>query len=196
MENYAKKIAIEHKVAGRASYETFPIKNLIQSFKNISLANNVLDECINLDVAIPPSGEWLLDNYYLIEEQVNSVKNDLKENEYIKLPAVNNVARCLLLARNLVEFTDGNINIENIQTFLNAYQTKKVIEMREIWVLPIMLKIALVEYIEKVAKRIIVSQYQKLKVESLVERLVKKVPANKQKFSKYKNLQVNSEATS
>ena len=35
MENYAKKIAIEHKVIGRASYETFPIKNLIKNRKEL-----------------------------------------------------------------------------------------------------------------------------------------------------------------
>ncbi len=196
MENYAKKIAIEHKVTGKASYETFPIKKLLEDFKTIGIAYNVLNECINLDVAILPSGEWLLDNYYLIEEQVNSIKNELKESEYLRLPAINGVARSLILARNLVEFTDGNITMENIQVFLNSYQSKKVIEMREIWNFSIMLKIALIEYIKKVSERIIVSQYQKLKVESLVERLVNRIPSNKQKFSKYKNLQVDSEASS
>ena len=196
MENYAKKIAIEHKVAGKASYETFPIKRMMEDFKTIHIAYNVLNECINLDVAIPPSGEWILDNFYLIEEQVNSIKNELKESEYLKLPAINNTARILILARNLVDFTDGNITVDNIQIFLNSYQTKKVIEMREIWNFSIMLKIALIEYIRKVSERIIVSQYQKLKVESLVERLVNRVPSTKQKFSKYKNLQVDSEASS
>ena len=78
MENYAKKIAIEHKVSGKSSYDTFPIKELIKDFKIITIANDILNESISLDVEIPPSGEWLLDNYYLIEEQVNSVKNVLK----------------------------------------------------------------------------------------------------------------------
>ena len=196
MENYAKKIAIEHKITGKTNNDTFPIKKLVEDFRTISLCYNVLNDCISLDVTIPPSGEWLLDNYYLIEEQVNSVKNELKEREYLKLPAINGAARNLILAKKFVEYTDGNITMENIQIFLNAYQTKKVIEMREIWTLPIMLKIALVEYIKKVCERIIVSQYQKLKVESLVERLVKKIPSNKQKFSKYKSLKVDSEASS
>ena len=196
MENYAKKIAIEHKVLGKATIETFPIKKLNDDFKIITIANNVLNECVGLDVEIPPSGEWLLDNYYLIEEQVNSIKNELKEKEYLKLPAINGIARNLILAEELVNYTDGNITNENIEVFLNSYQTKKVIEMREIWTFSIMLKIALVEYIKKVCERIIIAQYQKLKVESLVERLLKKIHKNKQKFYKYKNLQVDSEATS
>ena len=196
MESYAKKIAIEHKVTGKASFETFPKRMLIDDFKTITIANQILNECIQLDVTIPPSGEWLLDNYYLIEEQMNSVKNELKEHEYLKLPAVNKTARCFLLAQELVKFTDGNITSENIQIFLNAYQTKRVMEMREIWMFPIMLKIALIQYIRKVSERIIVAQYQKLKVESLVERLVKKIPHNNQKFIRYKNLEVDSEATS
>lgn len=196
MENYAKKIAIEHKVTGKANFETFPKKSLVEDFAVITIANRILNECIQLDVVIPPSGEWLLDNYYLLEEQVNSVKNSLKENEYFKLPAIKGTARCLLLAREFVEFVDGNVTAENIQIFLNAYQSKRVMEMREIWMFPTMLKIALIQYIRKVSERIIVAQYQKLKVESLVERLVKKVPAGEQKFNHYKNLEVDSEATS
>lgn len=196
MENYAKKIAIEHKVIGKATLESFPKRKLIEDFKIITVANSLLNECIRLDVGIPPSGEWLLDNYYLLEEQVNSIKNELKEYEYVKLPAVKGVARCYLLAKDLVRFTDGNVSVENIQNFLNAYQTKRVMEMREIWSFSIMLKIALVEYIKEVSSRIIVSLYQKLKVESIVERLVLKIPSNKQRFSKYKNMEVDSEATS
>lgn len=196
MENYAKKIAIEHKVSGRASFESFPKKGLVEDFAVITSANRILNECIQLDVTIPPSGEWLLDNYYLIEEQVNSVKGALKESEYLRLPAVNGSARCLLLARDFVDFVDGNVTAENIQIFLNAYQTKKVMEMREIWMFSTMLKVALVQYIRRVCERMIVAQYQKLKVESLVERLVKKLPASDQKFSRYRNLEVDSEATS
>jgi len=195
MESYAKKIAIEHKVNGKATIDTFPINELKDDFKIITIANNILNESVGLEVAIPPSGEWLLDNYYLLEEQVNIIKNELKENEYLKLPAINSVARILVLAKELVEFTDGNITMENIQIFLNAYQTKRVIEMREIWMFPIALKIALIDYIKKVSERIIVSQYQKLKVESLFERLVKRIPVAQQRFNKYKNLEVDSEAT-
>ena len=106
----------------------------------------------------------LPERYTITKEQWNTIKNELKENEYLKLPAINSVARILVLAKELVEFTDGNITMENIQIFLNAYQTKRVIEMREIWMFPIALKIALIDYIKKVSERIIVSQYQKLKL--------------------------------
>ncbi len=195
MENFAKKIAIDHKITGKSSMDTFPIQKLVKDFECISATNSLLNQCITLNVAIPPSGEWLLDNYYLIEEQVNYIKNELKLSDYLKLPAIQDTARVLILAKEFVTFTDGYITKENIEVFLNAYQTNRAMEMREIWQFSIMLKIALIEYIARISERMIVSQYQKLKVESLVERLVKKVPQGKQQFSKYKNLEVDSEAS-
>ncbi len=195
MENYAKRLAIEHNVQGKVNKKYYPIINLKEDFSRIRKAYDVLSESISLDISIPPSGEWILDNFYIIEEQVNIIEDELTENKYLKLPAVKGHARIYILAKELVYLTDGNITKENIETFINAYESKRKISMDEIWLFPVMLKICLINYIRLVADRIIISQYQKFKVASLVERLVKNEPANKQNFSKYKNINLNGEIT-
>lgn len=195
MENYAKKIAITHNISGKASIETFPKKTILESFKAITATNRLLNECIALDVTIPPGGEWLLDNYYLLEEQVNGFLTSLKERDYCKLPAIHGQARSWFVAKELVTFTDGNVTAESIITFLNAYQIKRNMEMREIWMFPFFLKLALLQAVQQVCDRMYLALQQKLKVESLMERLVKKIPSSEQRFSRYKNWQVDSEAT-
>ena len=123
MENFAKKLAINNKIQKKSNEKTFPIINLNKDFDVIEKAYNILNESIFLNVPIPPSGEWLLDNYYLIEEQFNSVKNDLLLEKYKELPSINGTSRILFLARKIVEYTDANITEENVGIFLRAYQT-------------------------------------------------------------------------
>lgn len=195
MENFAKRLALEHNVQGKINRKNYPVILLKDDFQKIRKCYDVLSESISLDISIPPSGEWILDNFYIIEEQINGIENDLKISDFVKLPAVNGQARVSLLAKELVEFTDGNVTKDAIIKFILAYQSKRKIAMEEIWQFPIMLKICLIHYIRQVCDRIITSQYQKFKVASLVERLVKNKPSANQHFAKYRNVNLNGEVT-
>ncbi len=196
MENYAKKIALDHKLQKHSNKHTYPIDSMIKDFKYIGKTYDVLNESIAKNVPIPPSGEWLLDNYYLIEEQVDIIKKELTLEKYKTLPSVDGVSRIYIIAKELVNYTDANITENTIERFIMAYQTKKNLMMDELWIFPIMLKIALIEYIKKLCERITVSQFQKFKVESLIERIIKNKPQSEQRFYKYKNITICAEATS
>ena len=196
MENYAKKLALDHKILEKSEAKTFPVKKMAENFAYIGKTYDILNESVSKDVPIPPSGEWILDNYYIIEEQVSAIQKELLLSKYKKLPSVNGVSRIYIVAKEMVRFTDAYISEETIERFVSAYQTKKSISMEELWLLPVMLKIAIIEYIKELCERITVSQLQKFKVESLVERLVKVSPISKQKFHKYKSVMLNNEATS
>lgn len=196
MENYAKRLALEHNIQGNVNKKSFPIITLEEDFKIIRKAFEVLSESISLNIPIPPSGEWILDNFYVIEEQVSTIEDELKIKRYIKLPGIKGKARIYLLAKEMVSFLDGNITKDAIERFIVAYQSKRKISMEELWVFPVMLKICLINYIRVVSEKIIASQYQKFKVASIVERIIKNEPINKQHFSKYKSINLNGEITS
>lgn len=73
---------------------------------------------------------------------------------------------------------------------MKSYQNKKTLNMDEIWDINLFFKIALVEKIRGICTKIYVSQIQKLKVESIIERLVENKPKDELKFSaQTKNLQ-------
>jgi len=195
MENYAKRLAIEHNIQGKVAKKYDPIGNLKNDFERIRKSYEILTESVSLDIPLPPSGEWILDNFYVIEEQVEMIQDELKRDDYQKLPAVQGKARIYLLAIELVHYTDGNITKENIEKFISSYETKRKLSMEEVWIFPVMLKIALIQYIRIVADRIITSQYQKFKVASLVERIIKNKSLNEQMFYQYKNINLNGEIT-
>lgn len=196
MENFAKKLAINHNVIKSSNKKTYPLNKLKEDYEVISKTFDILTESVTKNVSIQPAGEWLLDNFYIIEEQYNSILNDLKLKEYIKLPAIDGEARIYLIARELVKFTDGNITEEIIESFINAYSSKRALTMDEIWKLPLMIRIALIKHIRKVSDKIIKSQLEKFKVESILERLVINKEVSNQKFREYRNVNLNGEILS
>ena len=196
MENFAKKLALEHNVQGRMAKKHYPVIELRNDIKIISKAYDILQESIFLDVPIPPSGEWLLDNFYIIEEQADCIEKELKIKECLRLPAIHHKLRIFELSNELVTYTDANITSENVQRFINSYTTKRKLSMQEIWLLPTMLKISLIHYIREIAEKIISTQYQKFKVSSLVERLIKNKNSNQQVFAEYKSINLNGEISS
>ena len=55
--------------------------------------------------------------------------------------------------------------------------------MEEIWNIGIFLEIAIIENIRKVCEKIYISQIEKYKAESIVERLVENKPKQEQKYN-------------
>lgn len=196
MENFAKKLAINHNVSNSSNKKKYPLNKLKEDYAIVSKAFDILSESVAKNVSVPPAGEWLLDNFYIIEERYNSVLNELSLEKYLKLPSVNGTCRIEILAKEIVEFTDGNITEEIIENFINAYQSKRALSMEEIFEFPVMLEIRLIEHIRKVCDKIIISQLEKFKVESLIERVIFNKEASKQKFCNYKNINLNGEIMS
>ena len=184
MEEYAKKLATEYKVNSYANKKNFPREIIKNDFNTISKAYRILSESVEKNVPISLAGEWLLDNYYIIEEQVGYIQNSLDIKTYKKLPAINGVSRISIICEAFVEYNDGYICKENIEKFFNAYQTKDVLIQAELYELDLYLQIALINKIKKVSDKIIKNQLQKFKVESLIERTIRKNRLENQKFYK------------
>ena len=86
------------------------------------------------------------------------------------------------MASEIVAYTDGNFNAKDVEEYLESYQTKKTLNMDEIWDINLFFKIVLVERIRDICGKIFVAQMQKEKVESIIERLVENKPKEELKF--------------
>jgi len=82
LENYLEKLASEHVLKNKSDKDTNPIYRLKDNFKYITEVYNILNSHLKLGITIHPAGEWLLDNYYIIEETVRSIESDLTEDKY------------------------------------------------------------------------------------------------------------------
>src|SRR5207237_1440867 len=97
-----------------------------------------------------PAAEWLLDNFYLVKEQIALTRRHLPANYNRELPKLLNGSlagypRVYALVTELIRHVDGRITMEHLSAFVAAYQTIKELTLGELWAIPIMLRLGLIE---------------------------------------------------
>lgn len=193
LQNYMEKNAINDNINPKSNMNTYPIYRVLENFKFIEKTYNLLTEAIKQEIDIYPAGEWLLDNFYIVDETVKKVSKEIGIKRYKALPGIaegnyKGFARIYVIAAEIVAYTDCKITEDTLNLALTAYQRRRNLSMEEIWNLSTFLQIAIIEYIRGICEKIYSSQMQKYRVESIVERLVEKKTLDKQRF---KNKQDN-----
>ena len=185
LEEHLAKFASDNIIKESSSKETYPIPRVRENCKYISLVYTLLNEHIKIGIPIHPAGEWILDNFYIIEKSAKEVEKELPLSKYVKFPGIlqSGFARIFVLANEIVSNTDGNINKNDLKDYLIAYQTQKNLNMEEIWCIPTFLKICLIEKIRNICERIFISQMEKFKVENIIERIIENKPGKQIKIS-------------
>jgi cellobiose phosphorylase len=108
---------------------------------------------------ITPAGEWLLDNFYLIEEQVRIARRHLPKGYSRALPRLEHgpsagLPRVYDIALEIISHGDGRVDTHSLRRFVSAYQTVTPLKLGELWAIPIMLRLALLENLRRVAARV------------------------------------------
>lgn len=188
LQRYLEKVASDHVLDNTSDKDTYPIPKLKENYEIIKEIYNLLNEHIKMGLPIHPAGEWLLDNFYIVEETIKTIMKELSLKKYRSFLGISNgmykgFARIYVLATEIVAYTDNKIDSKNISYLLSSYQKKKTLSMEEIWNIGIFMQIALVQNIRDICEKIYYSQMQKYRVENIIERLVE----NKEDL-KYKNL--------
>lgn len=187
LENYLEKLASDHTLQDKSEKKTYPIPRVEENFKFITKTYDLLNQHLKLGINIHPAGEWLLDNYYIIEETVKEIIQDMPLKKYINFLGISRgtyqgYARIYVLASEIIAYTDGKIDSNNLSNLLKAYQKKKTLNMEEIWNINVFFKIAIIENIRNVCEKMYSSQIQKYKVENILERLIENKEKEQRKF--------------
>ncbi len=125
----------------------------------------LIDTCNRLTAAlaanyrITPAGEWLLDNFYLVEEQIRTARRNLPKGYSRELPVLAEGASAGLprvydIALETIAHSDGRVDPDSLSRFVSAYQSVTPLRLGELWAIPIMLCLALIENLRRVAVRI------------------------------------------
>lgn len=83
LENYLQKIASDHILTNRSDKNTYPIPRVKENYEFISMVYTLLNENLKNKISIHPAGEWILDNFYIIEKTVKMIVKDLSLKKYI-----------------------------------------------------------------------------------------------------------------
>ena len=174
LETHAKKTALEHAVSTRRSNPNWPLPRLVDNYELVMDVYKSLNEDLRKKKNVPPAAEWLLDNFYVLEEQVKGLRRDLRKKTFMRLPVLTTgsmmgFARIVAISVELVSHTDGQITEEEIAHFLEAYQTGGKLTDREIWALPLALRLALIEKLRHLCENVKRTQAQWHKADELVD---------------------------
>jgi cyclic beta-1,2-glucan synthetase len=127
--------------------------------------------------AVTPAAEWLLDNYYLVEEQIREIRDDLPRGYYRQLPKLADgpfagYPRVFGVAWAFVAHTDSRFDPDMLCRFVRAYQRVQPLTIGELWAVAITLRIVFVENLRRAAKRIVSSRAARREADILADRLL------------------------
>jgi len=158
MEQHGQVLAASHRLAvGRAPDQL--LERLAANESTLVEVCQLLTTAVSEKYRISPAGDWLLDNFYLIEEQIRTAKRHLPKGYSLELPRLATGAsagrpRVYDIAQETVAHGDGRVDTASLGRFVAAYQTVTDLKLGELWAIPIMLRLAVIENLRRVSVRI------------------------------------------
>jgi cyclic beta-1,2-glucan synthetase len=172
MERYGGKLALSHKLS-KKKLPYYLLKRLDDNEKVLTRSCLILSS--GEKATITPAGEWLLDNYYLIEEQIRVVRQLLPKNFGKGLPLLGSPHFCPRIydiATEVVSHSDGLWDIKTLTRFLSTYQSVRPLTLGELWAFPGMLRLALIENLRRVSIEVANAQKERNLADFWVNKLL------------------------
>ncbi|MFC3660831.1 GH36-type glycosyl hydrolase domain-containing protein [Luteimonas notoginsengisoli] len=159
MERHGRVLAQAHRLSDRRSTDLL-LARLSANEAVIERASRLLGEAAHAKRRLTPAGDWLLDNLYLIEEQVRIARRHLPKGYSRELPRLeggpsDQLPRVYDIALNAISHGDGRVDVESLGRFIAAYQSVTPLTLGELWAIPIMLRLALIENLRRVSAQVI-----------------------------------------
>ncbi len=163
LEEHGRSLARSHKLVTGKRMPNVLLRRLADNERVLLEIRNLLVDTIKDKHRVTPAGEWLLDNFYLIEEQIRTAKKHLPRDYSEHLPQLENgasagQARVYDLALQKISHSDGRIDIESLSGFVRAYQSVTPLQLGELWAIPIMLRLAMIENLRRVSVRMAIDR--------------------------------------
>ena len=97
-----------------------------------------------------PAAEWLLDNYYIVERAIRLVREEFPPAFEHRLPRstggeLHGLPVAYALAREIVTAGAYYVEAETMARLVEEFQTVRPLSMAEVWALPVLLRIVLLE---------------------------------------------------
>ncbi len=174
LARHARALASEHQIITQKSSNRLLARldvneRSLRAFNRATLA-------VNPSRRVTPAAEWLLDNFYLIEEQIQMARWHLPRGYSRELPRLRNghsvgLPRVYDIVLELISHVDAQIDVEPLNSFVAAYQTVSSLRLGELWAVPIMLRLGLIENLQRITTRLTSARFDRDLADSWVDRL-------------------------
>ena len=155
---HAIRLAKQYKIDSNPCPDKL-LPRLADNERVLRAAYLIVTSATSPSLRLSPAESWLLDNFYLIEQQITLARRHLPFGYSKQLPRLANglsvdFPRIYDLALELISHMDGRIDLENTTHIIASFQTVEPLKLGELWAFPIMLQLALIENLRRVALRV------------------------------------------
>lgn len=165
LRQHARTIAGSHEVDKRFGPDRL-LPRLAENEVALLRAFEAVSDAVKQGVRIAPAADWLLDNFHLIEEQIRTARRHLPRTYSGELPRLVSgplagYPRVYAIALELISHGDGRVDAESLSGFVASYQAITTLKLGELWAIPTMLRLALLENLRRIAIRIALCRWDR-----------------------------------
>jgi cyclic beta-1,2-glucan synthetase len=159
LEQHAQQLAAAAEVT--ATRLDGPLLRRFHDLRKALLrAHRWITETFRRRETIGTDAEWLLDNFHIVADALQEVAQDLPRGYLRELPklaggSLAGFPQVYALALHLIAHTDSSLDETNITRFVQAYQTVTPLTIGELWAVPIMLRLGLLENLHRLARQML-----------------------------------------
>lgn len=174
LTRHAKALAESHRVVTQPGSN--PLLDRLGQNEEILRAFNHATLAVHPTRHVTPAAEWLLDNFYLIEEQIQMARRHLPRGYSRELPWLLNrpstgLPRVYDIVLELISHVDAQVDAEPLRSFIAAYQTVSSLKLGELWAIPIMLRLGLIENLRRITTQLAIARQDRDLADVWVDRL-------------------------
>ncbi len=134
------------------------LARLAETRRILTDAHARLVEATSAGVDTGPAAEWLLDNFHVVQEQLQEVRASLPGGYYRELPELSSgpltgYPRVYEMAISIISHTEARIHPDNLDVYVEAFQTVSPLTVGELWAMPAMLRLGLIESVRRMTLR-------------------------------------------
>ena len=177
LEQHAETLAAAQAVSPKIEEGRPLIPRVLENGRVLMEYYAATAAAIKREKSVTPAAEWLLDNFYIVEEQLREIRDDLPAGFYRKLPKLQSghlegYPRVYGVAWGFVAHTDSRFEPELLRRYVTAYQRVQPLTIGELWALAITLRIVLVENLRRLAESIVRGRQARETADTLVDSLL------------------------
>jgi cyclic beta-1,2-glucan synthetase len=177
LEQHAESLAAGQAVTEKPQKGQVLTPRVLENGRILLECYRTLAQAVQQERTITPAAEWLVDNFFIVDEQIRDIRDHLPAGYYRKLPKLasghlEGYPRVFGVAWAFVAHTDSRFDVELLRRFVNAYQRVQPLAIGELWALPITLRIVLVENLRRLAQTIVSSRSARQEADALADRLI------------------------
>ncbi len=184
LEHHARTLAAAQTVQTEGRARVVPLNRRLRANAGVLLAAyRGVGAAQQNGTAITPAGDWLLDNYHVVEDQLRQIADDLPPGYYRQLPKLADgpfagYPRVFGLAWAFVAHTDSQTSGPVLTRFVQGYQQVQPLLIGEIWAVAISLRIVLIENMRRIAAEITGAMALRAEADRLADAILGADPAH------------------